>query len=41
LLDECREAGSALLFVSHDRALAGEFDRTAAFSDLVRPSSGG
>lgn len=27
LLDECRRAGSAVLFVSHDRALAGRFDR--------------
>jgi putative ABC transport system ATP-binding protein len=25
LLKECREAGSSLLFVSHDRSLAGEF----------------
>jgi putative ABC transport system ATP-binding protein len=28
LLDECRRAGSAVLFVSHDRALAAHFDRT-------------
>ena len=28
LLDECRRAGSAVLFVSHDRALASRFDRT-------------
>ncbi len=27
LMNACREAGSALIFVSHDRGLAGHFDR--------------
>ena len=34
LAQECREAGSALLFVSHDRSLAGELDRAVGFGDL-------
>ena len=34
LSQECREAGSALLFVSHDRSLAGELDRAVEFSEL-------
>jgi putative ABC transport system ATP-binding protein len=34
LAQECQEAGSALLFVSHDRSLAGELDRAVTFDDL-------
>ncbi|MDR2386625.1 MAG: ABC transporter ATP-binding protein [Deltaproteobacteria bacterium] len=34
LAQECREAGSSLLFVSHDRSLAGELDRAVDFNDL-------
>lgn len=34
LLRECREAGSSLLFVSHDRELAGQFARTLLFAEL-------
>jgi len=36
LLDECAEAGSALLFVSHDMRLAPQFDRVAALRDINR-----
>ncbi|MDR1051435.1 MAG: ABC transporter ATP-binding protein [Deltaproteobacteria bacterium] len=34
LAGECRQAGSALLFVSHDRSLAGEFDREERLDKL-------
>lgn len=34
LAQECQAAGSALLFVSHDRSLAGELDRSVDFNDL-------
>lgn len=36
LIRECSEAGSALLFVSHDRRLAGRFDRVLALPDINR-----
>ncbi len=36
LLDQARRCGSAVLFVSHDRALAAHFDRSVALSDLNR-----
>jgi putative ABC transport system ATP-binding protein len=36
LLEECRERGSTLLFVSHDMALAGSFDRTVDLRDINR-----
>ncbi|SLN16519.1 putative ABC transporter ATP-binding protein/MT1014 [Pseudoruegeria aquimaris] len=35
LLAECAEAGSTLLFVSHDPRLAGRFDRAVEFRDLA------
>ncbi len=40
LRSECSAAGSTLLFVSHDTALAGAFDRTVAMSgiNVARPS---
>jgi putative ABC transport system ATP-binding protein len=41
LLEECRERGSSLLFVSHDMALAGSFDRTVDLRAIngVAPSA--
>ncbi|HTP63491.1 MAG TPA: ATP-binding cassette domain-containing protein [Burkholderiales bacterium] len=36
LLRECSDAGAALLFVSHDRRLAGAFDRELAMPSLNR-----
>ncbi|MCQ2030940.1 ABC transporter ATP-binding protein [Stutzerimonas zhaodongensis] len=36
LFAECREAGSSLLFVSHDQSLAPLFDRSLSLSDLNR-----
>ena len=33
---ECAAAGSALLFVSHDRSLEGHFDRALRFDELNR-----
>ena len=36
LFRECREAGSALVFVSHDAGLAPMFDRTVELSDINR-----
>ncbi|MDR1656083.1 MAG: ATP-binding cassette domain-containing protein [Deltaproteobacteria bacterium] len=39
LLRECSEAGAGLLFVSHDRSLAADFDRELALSDLVSEST--
>ncbi|MFO1352638.1 MAG: ATP-binding cassette domain-containing protein [Gammaproteobacteria bacterium] len=35
LFQECREAGSALIFVSHDGALAPYFDRALAMADIA------
>lgn len=37
---ECSAAGSAILFVSHDRALAGHFHRTVELAELNRAGSG-
>ncbi len=34
LLDECREQGTTLLFVSHDTALQAHFDRSLAMADI-------
>lgn len=34
LLDQARRCGSAVLFVSHDRALAAHFDRSVALAEL-------
>lgn len=36
LLAECRDAGSAVLFVSHDLSLAAHFDRRIALADVNR-----
>ncbi|MEN5301888.1 MULTISPECIES: ABC transporter ATP-binding protein [unclassified Pseudomonas] len=36
LFDECRTAGSSLLFVSHDQSLAPLFDRHLSLADLNR-----
>lgn len=36
LFAECRESGSTLVFVSHDAALEGLFDRTIRLSELNR-----
>lgn len=36
LIRECDDAGSALLFVSHDRRLASRFDRVLALPDINR-----
>jgi putative ABC transport system ATP-binding protein len=36
LLRECESAGSTLIFVSHDRSLAGEFSVSIDFADLNR-----
>lgn len=36
LLDECRESGAALVFVSHDERLAVRFDRLIALPELNR-----
>ena len=38
LFPECREAGSSLLFVSHDQSLAPLFDHSLSLSDLNRAS---
>src|SRR5688572_13200062 len=35
LVDDCREAGSALLFVSHDPRLAAGFDRSLDIAELA------
>ncbi len=34
LLDECRAAGSSLVFVSHDRQLATQFDMSVSLADV-------
>jgi putative ABC transport system ATP-binding protein len=39
LLGECRAAGSTVLFVSHDQALAPLFDRRIALADLNREAT--
>ena len=36
LFAECREAGSSLLFVSHDQSLAPHFDRSLTLAELNR-----
>ncbi len=36
LFTECREAGSSLLFVSHDQSLAPLFDRSLSLAELNR-----
>ena len=36
LFDECRDAGTSLLFVSHDQSLAPLFDRSLSLLDLNR-----
>ena len=39
LFDECRSAGSSLLFVSHDQSLAPMFDRHLSLAELNRAAS--
>jgi putative ABC transport system ATP-binding protein len=39
LLEECRSAGSTLLFVSHDHSLADEFSISVKLAELNRASS--
>ena len=34
LFDECNRTGATILFVSHDRALADQFDRTVNLADI-------
>jgi putative ABC transport system ATP-binding protein len=41
LFRECEEAGSTLLFVSHDQALQEPFDRAIEFERLNREATGG
>lgn len=41
LLAECRAAGAALLFVSHDAQLSARFDRVVALDTLNRAQAGG
>ena len=36
LLQQCRAAGSTLVFVSHDERLAGQFDEQLALATLNR-----
>ena len=36
LFDECRQAGSTLVFVSHDAALEPLFDRTVDLAEVNR-----
>jgi putative ABC transport system ATP-binding protein len=38
LFEECRESGATLVFVSHDAALEGLFDRAVRLADLNRAS---
>lgn len=40
LLEECRANGSALLFVSHDAALAHHFDGSLHLGDPDHPATG-
>ena len=39
LLGECRAAGSALVFVSHDRQLATQFDVQLSLADINRATA--
>jgi putative ABC transport system ATP-binding protein len=39
LFAECREAGSSLLFVSHDQSLAPLFDRNLSLAELNRAAT--
>ena len=39
LMSECTAAGSAIVFVSHDRSLAGQFDRQVDLPGLNRSGS--
>ena len=39
LLAECHDAGSAVLFVSHDLSLAAHFDRRIALAEVNRPQA--
>mgnify|MGYP003460805246 CR=1 FL=1 len=39
LMSECTAAGSAIVFVSHDRSLAGQFDRQVSLPELNRLAS--
>ncbi|AIZ34395.1 ATP-binding cassette domain-containing protein [Pseudomonas parafulva] len=39
LFDECRSAGSSLLFVSHDQSLAPLFDRDLSLAELNRAAT--
>ncbi|KPA93917.1 hypothetical protein PF70_06134 [Pseudomonas asplenii] len=39
LFAECREAGSSLLFVSHDQSLAALFDRHLSLAELNRAAA--
>jgi putative ABC transport system ATP-binding protein len=39
-MSECTAAGSAIVFVSHDRSLAGQFDRQVSLPELNRLASG-
>lgn len=41
LCQECAQVGSTLLFVSHDRALAGHFDRCIELSSIARTDAEG
>ncbi|MBL8201647.1 MAG: ABC transporter ATP-binding protein [Chromatiales bacterium] len=38
LMSECTAAGSAIVFVSHDRSLAGQFDRQLDLLELNAPA---
>ena len=40
LFEECRRAGAALLFVSHDRSLEARFDRSLELSAINRAGAG-
>lgn len=40
LFDECRRAGAALLFVSHDRSLEARFDRSLDLGAINRARAG-
>ena len=39
LLQQCRDAGSTLVFVSHDERLAAQFDTTLALAQINRTST--
>lgn len=41
LLEQAQASGSAVLFVSHDRALAAHFDRSVALAEINRAARGG